>query len=243
MKYASRGIVLSKESFGEADCYIQFYTRAWGLITTLAKSARKSKRRYVGGLDIFCHNEIFLRGDPKDHPYLQELSVLNSFTGIRDELSRLLLAGKITQWVKRLANIATPSPHIYSLLGQTLALIEKESDEDRLELLGLVFKLKLLGFLGFKPRVDSCAKCSLSVESEALFDLEAGGILCESCARQNHLNLALRLEGTERVFLHQADDLRLSQWESVHFSQRSTQHLSRLVGQFASYHTHLWLPV
>ena len=37
----------------------------------------------------------------------------------------------------------TPMPDIYSLLGQTLALIEKESTPERLHLLGLLYKLKL----------------------------------------------------------------------------------------------------
>ena len=58
MNYSSKGIVISVENFGEADRYIQFFTKDWGMITTLDKSARKSKRRYVGGLDLFCHDEI-----------------------------------------------------------------------------------------------------------------------------------------------------------------------------------------
>ena len=49
---SSKGIVLSHEDFGEADRYIQFFTKDWGMITVLARSARKSKRRYVGGLDL-----------------------------------------------------------------------------------------------------------------------------------------------------------------------------------------------
>src|SRR5580658_6934041 len=95
MTFSSRAIVLSRESFGESDCYVQFYTKNWGLISTLAKAAKKSKRRYVGGLDLFCHDEIFLRGDPKDRPYLLELTVLNSFPLLRDDLEKMLAAGKI----------------------------------------------------------------------------------------------------------------------------------------------------
>src|SRR6476660_8409794 len=105
---STKGIVLSRENFGEADRYVQFFTLDWGMITVLARSARKSQRRYVGGLDIFCHDEIFVRstprgankGQPKDRPYLAELTVLNSFIGLRDRLERLTAAGKIVQWVR-----------------------------------------------------------------------------------------------------------------------------------------------
>ena len=93
MTSSTKAIVISTESFGEADMYIQFFTQKWGMVTALAKSAKKSKKRYVGGLDLFCHNEIFLRGDVKDRPYLTELTVLNSFTGIRDSLDKMKRSG------------------------------------------------------------------------------------------------------------------------------------------------------
>src|SRR4051812_43757292 len=123
---STRAIVLSRENFGEADQYITFFTLKWGLISVLARSARKSKRRYVGGLDLFCHDEIFVRGNPRERPYLTELVVLNTFLGLRDHLEKLMIAGKVVQWVKRMADATNPLPGVYVLLGQTLALLEKE---------------------------------------------------------------------------------------------------------------------
>ncbi len=241
--FHSKGIVVSKESFGEADLYIHFFTKDWGLISVLAKSAKKSKRRYVGGLDLFCHDEIFLRGDPRERPYLNELSVLNSFQGIREQLEKLLLAGKVTQWVNRLANVATPMPAVYSLLGQTLALIEQEADESRLELLGLVFKAKFLGELGLKPRVDACARCDTPLQDEVYFDIAAGGILCKTCSLKSPLQEYLRLDHDDRAFLHVIDDVKLARWKDFRMAPIRASHLSRLLNQFASYHTHARLPV
>jgi len=236
--HSSKAIVISKESFGEADCYVQFYTEEWGMLTALAKSAKKSKRRYVGGLDLFCHDEIFLRGEPRDKAYLQELTVLNSFSLLREDLDKLLHAGKVTQWVKKLGNFHSPAPLIYRLLGQTLALIEKESDLARLNLLTLVFKLKLLSQLGLKPSVEACVRCTENLDGELYFDLEAGGILCARCSGKSPLNQYLRLIDREREFLHVADQLRLSSWDQIHFPLEHTNHLQKLVQQFAAFHTH-----
>ena len=162
---STRAIVLSREAFGEADLYVQFLTKDWGVVTFLAKSGRKSKRRYVGGLDLFCHNEIFIKGQARERAYLQELVVLNSFSELRENLDRLEIAGRVLQWIKRLADIATPSPNTFSLLGQTLALVEKESDPKRLEILFFVFKLKLLSDLGLMPQIAACAKCHSQLEA------------------------------------------------------------------------------
>jgi DNA repair protein RecO (recombination protein O) len=241
MGATSKAIVISHSNFGEADKYIQFLTQKWGMITVLAKSARKSRRRYVGGLDLFCHNEISLRGDPKGTPYLSELTVLNSFPALRDNLDRVLMAGKVTQWVKRLADTTTPMPEVYSLLGQTLSLIEKESDPERLDLLNLVFKLKLLLHLGLKPSVDDCVRCE-EPASRGYFDIEAGGVVCPTCSPSHYLSEQLVLAEEDRRFLDLGDRLRLTQWGETQFPRANTMRLLRLMTQFAQYHTHLKLP-
>lgn len=241
MTHSSKGIVLSIENFGEADRYVQFYTKDWGMISVLAKSARKSKKRYVGGLDLFCHNEIFLRGDPKDRPYLNELSVLNSFPRLREDLDKVLIAGKLAQWIKKLADTPTPIPPIYSLLGQSLALIEKETKPEKLELLNCIFKLKLLSILGLKPRVDACAKCESEDDIEGIFDLNSGGILCRSCSPKADFSESLVLHPIQRNLLNVADQIKLTQWDEISFSKDFVPPISRLITQFASFHTQVRL--
>lgn len=242
-RHVSKGIVLARENFGEADQYVQFFTLKWGMITVLAKSARKSKRRYIGGLDIFCHDEIFLRGDPKERGYLVELSVLNSFPELRDDLDRMLSAGKIVQWVRKLADVASPNPAVYSVLGQTLSLIEKETRPERLGLLELIFKLKLLSAVGLKPRMEGCVQCGDNSTPEVLFDISAGGVLCRKCLTGDSVTGGYRLAREERTFLAGADRFRLTSWDTLTFPQNQSSHLSRLLTQFASFHTHARLPV
>lgn len=233
----SKGIVLSLENFGEADRYVRFFTKDWGMISTLAKAARKSKRRYVGGLDLFCHDEIFLRGDPRDKPYLVELTVLNSFTGLRNNIEKLLTAGKVVCWVKKLANAVTPMPSVYSLLGQTLALIEKEESEERLKSLNLVFRLKLLQRLGFKPLLEHCVQCSENADKQWAFDMARGGLLCERCRSSRSAFDLPVLSSEEQGLLITAEQCRLNAWHEADPSHRSTHRLLRLIEQFASYHT------
>ena len=241
MTHGSKAIVLSVEKFGEADCYVRFLTQKWGVISALAKSARKSKKRYVGGLDLFCHDEIFLRGDPKDRPYLLELNVINSFPGIREHLDKVMMAGKTVQWIKKLADVPTPMPQLYSLLGQTLSLIEKETRTERLDLLTLVFKLKLLSFLGLNPQLEKCTRCEGPLDPTTVFDLGSGGVVCSSCTKGQTLS-AFYLENNQRLFLIHAEQLKLKSWDSFLAAQDEVFPLSRLLTQFASFHTHIQLP-
>lgn len=236
---STKGIVLSKEAFGEADLYIQFLTKDFGIINTLAKSAKKSKRRYIGGLDIFCHDEIFLRGDPKERPYLVELSVLNAFSRIRDSLEKLLVAGETTVWIKKLANTVAYQPYLYSLLGQTLATIEKEENIERLELLMLLFKLKLIHLLGIKPHTESCAQCGTILSDDVLFDFAVGGVVCRDCSHKIVTQSDIRLDSEERLLVSLAETIRWSDWPHFSFSNSKVPRLQKVIKQFTEYHTHL----
>ncbi|MBI4402535.1 MAG: DNA repair protein RecO [Deltaproteobacteria bacterium] len=237
----SKAIVLSVTSFGESDRYIQFLTQQWGVITVLAKAARKSKRRYVGGLDLFCHDEIFIKGDPKERPYLNELVVLNCFAGIRESLGKLLTAGKWIQWTKKFANYPTPMPGIYSLLGQSLALLEKNSEQHS-ERLDLLFRIKFLTQLGLQPQSRLCVQCTVELNADCYFDLPAGGLFCEQCALLNHLKTA-KLKSWEQKALSIAEQIRLTQWHVLNIFEENLSNLINLLTQFASYHTHVRLPL
>ena len=153
-----------------------------------------------------------------------------------------MLAGKIVMWVKKLANVATPMPAVYSLLGQTLSLIEMEKDESRLDILNLVFKLKLLAILGLKPRMEACVKCGDAESTAVLFDIESGGILCSKCAGGAGQD-RVYFSGEERGLVASSDRIRLAAWNQIQFPAEKTSHLLRLISQFASYHAQVRLPV
>jgi DNA repair protein RecO (recombination protein O) len=238
----TKAIVLARENFGEADCYIQFLTEDWGVVTALAKSARKSRRRYVGGLDIFCHDEISLRGDPHANAYLDELKVLNSFLGLREEVDRVFAAGRIVTWVQKLLAQATPAPEVYRLTGQVLALLEKEKSPERITVLEVLFKLKLISHLGFKPKVDVCSMQENCPAVAMFLDIGSGTLICPKCSEGKPLLKQNLLNPEERNFLSIADQVRLTAWQQVQLPTDTARHLNKLLTQFASYHTHVFLP-
>ncbi len=234
----SRAIVISHTDFGEADKYVQFYTEKWGMITVAAKAAKKSKRRFIGGLDLFCHSEIKIRGEP--NPYLLELVVLNSFLGIRENLDRLLTAGKLITWIKKLANTPIPMYEVYSLLGQSLALIEKETTSFRLKMLFLIFKFKLLSAIGLKPSFEKCSLCG-NFDRDVFFDVGAGYSICLKC-QNNPYNMKYVLDIESLTFLKKIKNMKLIEWNKFNSFPNDILRINDIITDFAAYHTHTNLP-
>jgi recombinational DNA repair protein (RecF pathway) len=92
------------------------------------------------------------------------------------------------------------------------------------------------------PRFDQCAKCDASIADEYLFDIASGGILCRSCSGKNHFSEFFKIEPEERLFLERTTQLKLGQVHQLRFSAQKVSYLSRLISQFASFHTQVRLP-
>lgn len=234
-----RAIVLGKEAYGEADYYVDFLTDEYGRFTAIAKAAKKSRRRYAGGLDLFCHDEIALRGDPAGRPYLVELNVLNTFLPLRESLDRAAAAGRCTQWVRKLVPQSSPLPGLFKLLGQTLSLLSQASSLEALDQIELLFRIQFLSRTGLAPRLDGCARCGSEGPLAPILSPEAGGVLCDECQGERLVADGLRLSSDERSALLRLEQARAVDWATDRFPPARLPSLNRLLAQFATYHGHV----
>jgi DNA repair protein RecO (recombination protein O) len=75
-------------------------------------------------------------------------------------------------------------------------------------LTALLFQIRLLGLIGFRPQTDHCAACGKGrLMGESQFSPLSGGLVCAACAVRQAFR-CLPLSRGSLAFLHQA--LRLS---------------------------------
>ena len=76
MNIEDRGFILRKVEYGDYDFIITGYTEKFGKTSTIAKNARKSKKRFLGKLEPFnLINFIFKNnGDSESTKILNEAS-------------------------------------------------------------------------------------------------------------------------------------------------------------------------
>ena len=110
------------------------------------------------------------------------------FYNIRTDLDKIKYAVHITKIIQDVTTENENSYKILQLYLNTLYMIS-ETDKDP-EFILSVFKLKLLCFLGFKPRVNSCVNCG---EKEKInhFSIRDNGVKCEECYRQDKSSVAI----------------------------------------------------
>ena len=84
-----KGILLHSTLFQEADLSLQLLTESMGIISVVAKNARKSKKRFGGGI---LEPGNFVQLEIQKDKWVLEAQLLDGFEGIRTDYERLEIA-------------------------------------------------------------------------------------------------------------------------------------------------------
>jgi DNA repair protein RecO (recombination protein O) len=216
--YTTEALVLRRVEFGEADLIVTLLTRELGRVSALARSARRSRRRFGGALEPFFTLTVVLeerRG--AELLTMREASLLRPRVGLLADLGAMSAAGRVLGWVRRGAPVHTPEPEAWSIVEQLLdrlATPAAEADADA-DLAGA--GLRLLAVFGWGLELERCVSCNKVCPSgrPANLDPARGGLVCRECGggrlrlspeQRERLNAAARGTGPSLG----SDDARLA---------------------------------
>lgn len=176
----SEAIVLSLLDYGEADRIVTLFTKEWGRISAIARSAKKSRKRFGGALELFARLTVQARLKGEGLSSLASAEVLTLYPGIRRDLERIAHAGYACELVAALLPEHYPAPRLYRL---TVAYLERLEEGEFPAADRRFFEMNLLNILGYRPALDHCASCGcdLSGLSRLTFSAARGGMLCPVC--------------------------------------------------------------
>lgn len=178
---SSEALVLRATPYGEADLVVHLLVRGRGRIPSFARGARRSARRFQGGIEPFTVVEVELserRGS--DLLDLRASTVLDAHLGLRTDLSRLAHAGYATELARELLREREPNDPLFELLRDTLSATARVGAAS---LVLRAFELGALHAVGLAPALDACVRCSADVERDldSGFDARGGGVVCRTC--------------------------------------------------------------
>lgn len=228
--YTTEGIVCSSHKLGEADRVISLYTRE-GLVRAVAKGVRKTKSKFGGRLEPFCHNRLLLyKGKTLDT--VQQAELLTAHSSIRGDLGLLAHGSAMLSLTERMGAQESHAGELYDTLVEALSLLEMKCNP----LLTLcAFELKVISVLGFLPEFDRCTLCEQPMhEREVGFSAEHGGFLCPYCALTDPLCLPLATN-TVRL-LRELKYGGLEVVGTLNPAAAAPQELQRLLDMFLRYH-------
>jgi DNA repair protein RecO (recombination protein O) len=179
----TEAIVLRAIPYGESDLIATLYTRARGRLSTMARAARKSQKRFGGALGMFTLSSMQLRGRPGTELWtLQTAEPVRSFASLALDVGAFAHASYGTELLRELSPPEVPDE---TALDLVLAFYtELETGGPHAQVLR-AFELALLDILGLAPVLDRCVGCGtteLDQRGGMVLDPSRGGVCCAQCA-------------------------------------------------------------
>jgi DNA repair protein RecO (recombination protein O) len=168
--------------YGEADRIVTLLTRDHGRLSAMARSARKSKRRFAGGsLEGFAWISVELTFGRGALARLVSARVTRSFPCLLGDLARMSAAGVLLRLARDLVPERVPDVGLYDALSEMLSALDDPAVPAKP--LQLAAEAHLLALTGFAPMLSACAVCGKQPGQGqlALFDPTRGGLVCRAC--------------------------------------------------------------
>jgi len=235
--YSTPAIVLRKVDFGDYDLVITFFTLQEGKITAIAKSAKKSTKRFAGILELFSAlNVVYSTGRRKGLPVLQEATLKYPFSSIRTSMLKTAYASYWAQLINEWMESGQKQVEIYELFQYILRKLDSCQTSEAA--LSILFQMKFITLSGLAPNLGQCSVCHIEVEkikeTRVQFDFAKGGIICDGCASKTSRKTFLSKGIIKQLLWIEKGDLVKA--VRVRFSSDALKEGSEFLETFVPYH-------
>jgi len=179
--------VLRTVDYGESHVIVTLLARDLGKVSAIARSARRSKRRFGGSLLPLRGLRATLSFRPnRDLAELDDALVARDFAGIEGSFEKIMVASYATELVRAHLRDGDPANDALELLEDFYGRLS-DCDDGRAMLRTVLhhFELGLLRSAGAAPSLGACARCGMRVESmdRVRCSRDGDGLVCQDCVR------------------------------------------------------------
>lgn len=111
--FTDKGLVLKSSPYGESDALITLLLSERGKLTVLAKGIKRSKKRFMGGLDLFHSGLFSIEYSGNRMPILTGVSERRTFDGIGANLRAFTAASVALEVTSHLCLDQDPEGGLY----------------------------------------------------------------------------------------------------------------------------------
>jgi DNA repair protein RecO (recombination protein O) len=172
----SEAVVLRTWPVHEADLIVSFFTRDYGKVRGVAKSALKSRRRFGGALEPMTQARAWFAERPR-----QELARLDQLEVVRSPLALAVDATRLTvlSFYAEVLDEALPDHDPQETIFRLLASVLEQTTVEQPWMPLTYFALWMTRLLGVLPDLGHCTVCGEALRAgEIFFNNYADGLFC-----------------------------------------------------------------
>lgn len=229
--WKDQGIVLKSINFGELDRIITLFTRKKGKIQVVAKGARKVGNRFGPALDCPAISN-FMFYESRGMPVLSQAEIVECYREIGKKTDQWVFANYLLFTVDRCYEQEEPDERIFETI---LFYLDLSMKCENYSILSLKFRIDLIRFLGFLPRIQFCAICGKRFKKIPIgWSTSSGGMVCEKCSSSKtdiHYLSSEMMSLLAKILIFSC-----ASCLSIQLQENQFAYLDRIISEFLTYH-------
>lgn len=178
--YRTEAVVLRRTNIGEADRIMTVFTPTRGKLRVVAKGVRRTHSRLSGHVELFNQCNLMI-ATGRNLDIVTQSETIEAFRQLRADSNRLNYALYAAELLDGLTEEGQENYPLYKLLIETLTALNAGADP---AVTLRAYELHALGFLGYRPQLENCARCNAELQPVLnYFSPEMGGVLCHNCGQ------------------------------------------------------------
>jgi len=163
-----KGFVIKTIDYDESSKIVYLFSE-YGIISVLAKGAKKYKNKKLSFLELYNHVECI--STDSSLSILKDYSIIDNYEDIKSDLKKTLWLSYMFEIISKLPK-DIPYKRTYEFL---VKLFEKAKTND-LEICAMLMQTKFLPLFGVKPEFNKCVVCQN--KDIISFSIPRGGMVC-----------------------------------------------------------------
>ena len=230
--YPLRALVLRKTKLGEADTIVTLLAEDGRQVRAVAKGVRRTRSKIGSRVEPYAVVDLLL-ATGRNLEVVQEVQTISPHEAIRSDYDRVSAASVVVDFLDKVSVEGQVEPRTFPLALTTLDVMETAEPGD-LRAVVLAFLVKALAMQGYRPMLDTCARCACDASDSTVFSAEAGGVLCSECGRITDGSMPLTCDA--RLALGALLGARMADVAALHVPRPVADEVLRVLGVFAGYH-------
>ena len=226
--YKTTGIIIGKRDFGEADKILIIFTQDLGKIQVKAIGLKRALAKMAGHLEMFNLVRLeLIKG--KTFYIVIGAQLIDSFPVIKEDFEKMGIYYYFCEILNKILDEGVRHKNTFAFFLSVLNKLNQK-DSDNL-ILTVFFELNILSHLGFKPEFLVCVGCREEIGGHKFyFSQERGGVLCESCGKEDFFADSLTPNAVKLMRVILARDFKLL--ERVKMEKSIPEEVKKINGYF-----------
>ena len=193
---SSQAFLIRSAEMGEADRRLSLFTETDGAVNVVAKSARRSRKRFGGALQKYVLLEVAWTEVPRRMSILTSASILVSFWDIVADWDRVRYADYLLELA---LSLFPQSGHKTKAFAFLLAGFRSLSGGETPASVGRKAEAAFLSLGGWGPELSGCLRCGRAESNSFRFVVSEGRLYCLACSGKGGHPLSLGAVRTWRA--------------------------------------------